>query len=142
MKFDSLKNTAEFDFVYKNAPRFFHKNFVLYAHYLPHPNSRKLSKNHQRILRSICMRQSLFYLGLSISKKVGKAHVRNLIKRRVRAIMHEDGEQYAGYIFVFVAKNSIAETEFCTLKADLNYGISRLKKQNVDSPKRGCVVCG
>lgn len=130
MKFDSLKNTAEFDFVYKNAPRFFHKNFVLYAHYLLNPNSKKLSKNHQRILKSICMRKFPFYLGLSISKKIGKAHIRNLIKRRVRAIMHEAGEQYADYIFVFVAKSPIVETEFHTLRADLDYGISRLKKQS------------
>lgn len=140
MKFDSLKNTAEFDFVYRNAPRFFHKNFTLYAHYLLNPNFKKISKSHQHTLRSICMRQSPFYLGLSISKKIGKAHVRNLIKRRVRAIMHEAGERYADYIFVFVAKASIVETEFHTLRADLDYGISRLKKQNVDSNKRRCVV--
>lgn len=135
MKFDSLKNTAEFDFIYRNAPRFFHKNFTLYAHYLLNPHSKKLSKNHQRVLRSICMRQSRLYLGLSISKKIGKAHTRNLIKRRVRAIMYESKEQYADYIFVFVAKSPIVESAFHTLKADLDYGISRLKKQNADSSK-------
>lgn len=130
MKFDSLKNTAEFDFIYRNASRFFHKTFVLYAHRISDQPSKDLSKKHHRILESIRMREARLYLGLSISKKIGKAHMRNLIKRRVRAIMYESIEQYADYIFVFVAKAPIVESEFSILKADLYYGMNCLKRQS------------
>ena len=117
MKLDSLKSTAEFDFIYRNARRFFHKSFVFYALY-PQDFS-FLSFRAKQILSIIRSRGASMYLGLSISRKIGKAHIRNLCKRRLKAIIREnvlDKNAYQDSIFVIVPREGIITSDLYLIK--------------------------
>lgn len=133
IKLDSLKTKAEFDFIYKNAKRFFHKHFVLYAlsisHFQPHHFKEK------KILHAILSRQAALYLGLSISRKIGKANKRNLVKRRIKAIVYENRMDYKDFIFVIVAKEGITCLDFATLKTDLLFGFAKIQEICAKLPK-------
>ena len=123
MKLDSLKTKLEFDFVYKNAKKFFYKHFILYAlrishHQPPHFRDKK-------ILQSIQSRKAAIYLGFSISRKIGKANKRNLLTRRIKAIVYENSAHYEGLIFIFVAKDGATSLAFPMLKRDVLSAFTR-----------------
>ena len=112
MRLDSLKTKAEFDFIYKNAKKFFHKYFVLYVLRISHYQS------HQVAL----------HIGFSISRKIGKANKRNLLRRRVKAIMYENRIKYEGLVCVFVAKEGVTCIDFATLKKDLLFALDKTQE--------------
>jgi len=53
--------------------------------------------------------------GVIVSKKIGKAHVRNKVKRRLREIYRRE-KRTTGYDIVLYAKPAIAEADFQQLK--------------------------
>ncbi|MGN0961230.1 MAG: ribonuclease P protein component [Christensenellales bacterium] len=56
-------------------------------------------------------------IGFSISKKIGKAHTRNLIKRRLRAIVRELVPNLPNdYNIVVIAKVGVEKLTFAELK--------------------------
>ncbi len=58
-------------------------------------------------------------LGITVTAKVGKAHTRNLVRRRLREIyrLHEDGIRM-GYDFVVVARTRAATAEYGRLEKE------------------------
>ena len=59
-------------------------------------------------------------IGFSISKKIGKAHTRNLIKRRLRSIVRECIPGLPdNYNMVFIARNGVADITFAQLKSEV-----------------------
>jgi ribonuclease P protein component len=59
-------------------------------------------------------------VGFAVSKKVGKAVVRNKIKRRLRAIFTELAPTVVpGYAFVVGAKRNAPQAEFSQLRGDV-----------------------
>ena len=57
--------------------------------------------------------------GFVTSKKVGKAVTRNLVKRRLRALVRQEMPRFKGnYDVVIVARYNIKEAEFTALKKD------------------------
>lgn len=57
--------------------------------------------------------------GIVTSKKTGKAVVRNLVKRRLRALIGQEMTTFKGnYDVVIVARYNIKEAEFTALKKD------------------------
>ena len=59
-------------------------------------------------------------IGFSISKKIGKAHTRNLIKRRLRACVRDLVPQMQNnYNVVFIAKAGIDKISFAELKSQV-----------------------
>ena len=66
-------------------------------------------------------------VGFSVSKKVGKAVIRNKIKRRLRECFRPWMGDVKTGLYVIVARPSAAEAAFDTLQKDVRY---LLKKQN------------
>lgn len=56
--------------------------------------------------------------GFSVSKKVGKAHDRNRVKRRLREICRKNGAawRHHGFDVIFVARSSAAEASYSDLE--------------------------
>ena len=70
-------------------------------------------------------------IGFSISKKIGKAHIRNLIKRRLRAIVRECIPTLPdNYNMVFIARAGVTDINFAELKNEVMLVIEKtgLKK--------------
>ena len=65
-------------------------------------------------------------IGFSIGKKIGKAHTRNLIKRRLRAIVREKVSTLPdNYNIVFIAKTGVTDITFDSLKEEVNILIEK-----------------
>ncbi|WP_258552752.1 ribonuclease P protein component [Helicobacter fennelliae] len=97
-----LKTKAEFDFIYKKGFYRHSKEFVLYVY-------------RDKILDSTSK------LGLSVSKKVGNAVKRNLIKRRIKALFQEFEKTLSliGCRIVFVAKEGVYLLSFQDLRKNI-----------------------
>ena len=65
-------------------------------------------------------------VGFSVSKKVGKAVIRNKVKRRLRECFRPHLGDVKNGLYVIVARPSAAEAAFDTLQRDVQY---LLKKQ-------------
>ena len=67
-------------------------------------------------------------VGFSVSKKIGKAVVRNKVKRRMReAFRRELPLVSRGYYLVFVARPAASEADFQTLSTDMRLLLKRAK---------------
>lgn len=119
-KIDTLKNSYEFDIVFKNGLRFNRDFMSIYA--IPISNFIFNLRKKKQYNRTI---ESEVILGFSINKKVAKAHKRNLIKRRIKAIM-QDFDIKGKYAFVFICRNGVVEYDFTSLKKHVIYSIKKL----------------
>jgi ribonuclease P protein component len=68
-------------------------------------------------------------LGLTVSKKVGNAVVRNLVKRRVREIMRKDKTQWLRQDVVVIANPDAALLDFHELEIALRHALDAAKKR-------------
>ncbi|MCP5978180.1 ribonuclease P protein component, partial [Klebsiella pneumoniae] len=78
-------------------------------------------------------------LGLTVTKKIGNAVVRNRIRRRLRAVAEAvvPAAGRPGYDYVMVARQSALRAPFSDLVRDLERAISRLHgapKRRSDDP--------
>ena len=120
-KIDTLKNSYEFDIVFKNGWRFNREFMAIYViplrDFILHLRKKK---QYNRMI------ESKMLLGFSINKKVATACKRNLIRRQIKAIMQEFHVNYKGYAFVFICRKGIVEYDFIALKKHILYSIKRL----------------
>lgn len=128
-----LKNSFEFNIVFKDGISFNHKFLGIYALNRTQLEY-KISKNkkYKRDLNSKVL------LGFSINKKVAKATKRNLIKRRIKSIMHNIvNSGLDNIVFVFVCRHGILQWDFSTLNKYINATIHKILKNHkiLDSVK-------
>lgn len=89
-----LKKNKQFTYLYKKGKRSFTKHLTLYI---------------------IASRYKDYKIGYSVSKKIGKANVRNKVKRRMKEIVRRNNfaRNYNNYILV--AKEGIDKITFNNL---------------------------
>ena len=100
-----LRRNADFRRIYRQSKSFSTKYLVLYAH-----------KAKDKGIR----------VGFSVSKKIGKANIRNYYKRRLSEIIRRNFDKIeAGYELVFIARVPIKELSFYELEQNV---LALLKK--------------
>ena len=84
-----------------------------------HKNGKKVNGEHLYINYLPTNAKTNRY-GFIVSNKVGKANVRNLVKRRLRAIVRENINTIsAKNNYILIAKEGIAELDFVALKNEV-----------------------
>lgn len=102
----SLKKNRDFKKVYSRGKSLATYNLVLYYY----PNH--ISENR---------------VGFSISKKIGKAVIRNRIKRRLKEIIRLKKNLKTGYDLIFIARKPIAKRDYHQLLGDVNKLLNKAK---------------
>lgn len=65
-------------------------------------------------------------LGLTVSRKVGNAVVRNRTKRRLRAMAHDTCAVLHGFDIILIARAMEAERDMALLREDFLQGLKKL----------------
>ena len=94
-----LKKINQFNYIYRKGERKGTKHFTLF------------------IVKS---KYSNYKIGYSISKKVGKANQRNLLKRRMKEIVRINKLAQNGHNYVLQARVGAAELSFAEIEKQLN----------------------
>ena len=122
MKFNNtygIKKDSDFRKIYQKGKSLADRNLVIYT-----------MKNRSDNTR----------IGISISKKVGKAHERNRIRRCIKEAyrLNIDSRVATGYDLVFIARINAADKEYRDLEKSLKYICKRanIMKKDRKNEKR------
>jgi ribonuclease P protein component len=97
-----IKKNKDFQIAFKNGRSFANRQFVVYV----------LQKEDQ----------AFFRIGLSVSKKIGNAVMRNQIKRYIRqSVLELKGQMISGMDYVIIARKPLAEMGFFEVKKSLTH---------------------
>lgn len=105
------------DFLAANrGKRFVTPNFVLLAH--------RRGSDH-------AIAPDTIRYGITVTKKIGNAVTRNRMKRRFRALLAQSLPDHgiAGVDHIMIGRKTTKETDFASMKADLEKGLKFLAKK-------------
>lgn len=102
----------------------------------------KVASQGQKMVSSALILQAAFHipaanvlpggagLGYTVTKKVGKAHIRNRSKRRLRAAAREIFPKHAlsGVCYVLIGRHNTATRDFAKLKEEMIIALKRINK--------------
>jgi len=107
----------------------------------------KKNEDFQRIFqegKSVANRQFIVYklenseiphfrIGLSVSKKIGNAVMRNRIKRLIRQVFHElESQINPNYDYIIIARKPVAEMDYKEVKKSLIHVLKIAKSIKLD----------
>ena len=105
-KLNIIKESKDFDKILKKKNQFTSKFTYIYI------NENDLNK---------------YRFGICVSKKLGKAVIRNKIKRRIKDIIDKSKLQFNNKDYIIILKKSAKDAKYLELKEDI---INLLKKNN------------
>lgn len=108
-KINIVKNNIEFNNIISTGDVFKNKYFVVY-----------LDKNIKDKYR----------FGISIPKKIGKAVVRNKLKRQIKSIIDNNIEILLKKDYVIIARNMILDLKYKDIEKNLIEILDRIYKEN------------
>ncbi|MDR0298107.1 MAG: ribonuclease P protein component [Streptococcaceae bacterium] len=100
-----VKSKKDFDAIFKAKNSVANRAFIIY----------QLKKE------SLSADSAHFRVGISVSKKLGKAHVRVKIKRRIREIVRADKSHLRARDFVIIARPGVETLTFPELRQNLHH---------------------
>jgi ribonuclease P protein component len=118
----SIKKRADFLALSKSTLRFHSKTSLILAGKIP---EKYLTNPHTKQIDDVCR------FGLTVSKKVGNAIVRNKIKRRYRqafAQLHQEQFTNNHFDYSVIAKKEIADCNFQNIYDDLKFCLKHIKR--------------
>ena len=68
-------------------------------------------------------------IGISVSKKLGKAVIRNKIKRQVRMIIKETINLEDNYDYIVIVRNKFLDSDFSSNLKEFNYLYKKILKR-------------
>ena len=93
-----LKRINQFNFIFRKGERFSTKNFALYV---------------------VSSKYRTYKIGFSISKKIGKAWKRNLLRRRIKEIIRLDNLPQPEHNYVLQARPGAGEVDYAEIERQL-----------------------
>jgi len=93
-----LKKNSQFNYIYRKGERSSSKNFTLYT---------------------VKSKYKSYKIGYSISKKVGKAWLRNLLRRRLKEIVRLNNLTQNGFNYVLQAKIGAGELDYYEIERQI-----------------------
>lgn len=84
---------------------------------------------------SLSAEQVPFKVGYTATKKIGKAHIRNRTKRRLRAVVREVFPNLAlpNVEYVLIGRYNTADCRFKTLKSDIKWALKKTNKMLLET---------
>ena len=114
MNFDMIKKNKDFKYIYGKAKSFANKKLIIY--YI---------KNNQNEVK----------IGISISKKVGKAVVRNHLRRLIKENLRHINKIKKGYSIIIIARVGADELDYHSMRKSI---IHLLKKTYIYESEKIC----
>lgn len=126
IKIKSLKNQKDFDSVNANGKKFFTEHFLCVRDSLlsapKKPRSNLMTINNSLFDDKKLLSED-FFLGLKLSKKLGKAVTRNKIRRRVKSmfryLLQYYPQQLRAKAMIIIPRKSFISTDYQRLLSDL-----------------------
>ncbi len=110
MKYETIKNNRDFVKAYKRGKKAVSNLLVVYKI--------KNNSDEKRI-------------GITVSKKVGKAVVRNRVKRLIRQAIYENYNKLTdGYDYVFVARIKANGAKHKDVLSNVIYAVNKIQKRS------------
>ena len=106
-----LRKNNQFNYVYKKGERVYTDNFTLFV---------------------VKSKFENYKIGYSISKKLGKANKRNLLKRRLKEIVKQEKNVPNFSNMVVLAKENAINLDFLSLKEEISKLFDKYEKKKRD----------
>ena len=104
-KINILKKSLDFERIIKNNKSYKYKDYIIY-----------IEKNTNETYK----------FGISVGKKIGKAHIRNKIKRQIKSIIDKNNYQN-GFNCIIIVGKKILERSYNEMEENLKDALKRLQ---------------